>query len=353
MNVFVIGGTTVDKADQRYLEESALLNRTMQVLGQEIIHHGHVLSVCSPFEGSADAEAVKGAAARGSDRTEAFVHFYIPDAPAVRESLLNLARRAPKLRWKEFIARGPTDLRIEESRNHAWLLAQLCALDRCHAVVAVGGKPTGPMSLLLPLAETRRKCVAPLRFLGGAAAESFERQRHNLLDRLGEKILTLGDPEKVDSVVEVLERLATERPAAAAGRKPCKLFLSYPQSRPAEADFVEMLLRRRNLTVFRDERDFGAGQIVEGEINSFLCQSDVFIALWCKDYACSPWCYDEMDSALKRHEEQQLTMWLLCLDETRMVPPKARQLISYPAYTREALEGALLRLLDQMPRELP
>lgn len=350
MNFFVIGGVTVSKSDPRFADELVLLLRTMESLGRDIVRKKHNLLVCSPFSGSADLAAVMGAASAGLDRSEPFVHFYIPDSPSVCKALSELTRSIPGLRVQEFISRGPTDLENEESRNHAWLLAQLCAVDRCHALIAIGGKATGPMSLLLPLAETRRKCIVPFRFLGGAAADCFERQRHQMQDKLGDRLHVLADPQQASEAVDLVHGLLADQRSKAPECQPRKFFLSYSKARPEEADFVETALRRRNLTVFRDERDFGAGRIVADEIDGYLCQSDIFISLWCKDYACSPWCYDEMALALRRHEEGRIVIWLLCLDETRIVPPKARPLIHYPAHTRHDLEGTLLKLLDQEPK---
>jgi hypothetical protein len=143
-----------------------------------------------------------------------------------------------------------------------------------------------------------------------------------------------------------LDELTHERASKSKGIIPQRFFISYARSRPQEADFVEMILRRRNLTVFRDDRDFGAGRSVSGEISEYICQAQVFVTLWCKEYACSPWCFDEFDSALARHKDGHLALWLLCVDDTRIVPPAARQLINYPIRTREELEGRVLSLLE-------
>lgn len=351
MNIFLIGGLTVLNTDPDYPNQEALLRTTMDALGQDIVRKGHTLLVCSPFEGSADLEAVKGASKAGSERSQPFVHYHIPDNSAVRAELAALTHRIPGLLFQDFLSQSPPDLTDEESRNHAWLLAQLCAMDRCHAVIAIGGKSTGPMSLLLPLAESRRKCVVPLRFIGGAAAECFERQRHLLQDRIGGNTHVLGEASKVGEVIELLEYLASDQPSQSSVRGTQRFFLSYPKARPEEADFVEMALRRRNLMVFRDERDFGAGHVLTHEIDQYLYDSEIFIALWCKDYACSPLCFDELELALKLHEEGRLSIWLLTLDDTRVVPPRARPLISFPARTRQELEGALLNLLERVQAE--
>jgi TIR domain len=108
-----------------------------------------------------------------------------------------------------------------------------------------------------------------------------------------------------------------------------------------------MTLRRRNYDVFRDERDFAAGQPAQNEIIEHIHRSSVFIVVWCREYACSPWCYDEFEIALERYKANSLSLWILQVDETRIVPPLARSLIAYSAKSREELEGQILKLLDQ------
>lgn len=231
-----------------------------------------------------------------------------------------------------------------EALKYAWLLAQLSAMDRSHAIVAIGGKLTGTASLLLPLAEEKRKYILPLTFLGGAAEQSFFRQQYALEDRLGKGIAILNESGHIKEVNSLLSDLASPHDA---GEKegPRRFFVSYPRSRPQEADFIEMILRRRNQIVFRDENNFGVGQPLPVEIDQHLYQADVFLAIWCKEYACSPWCFDELDIALKRHKEGRLILWLICIDDTRIVPPAARELLNYQISSRQELEGTLLKLL--------
>jgi hypothetical protein len=109
---------------------------------------------------------------------------------------------------------------------------------------------------------------------------------------------------------------------------------------------VETLLRRRNLRVFRDESEFGAGHSIPIAIQEGIFNANVFIALWSTEYACSPWCFDELELALDRHASGALELWLLRVDSTRVVPTRARDLVHYDVPTREMLEGRVLSLLD-------
>ena len=125
-------------------------------------------------------------------------------------------------------------------------------------------------------------------------------------------------------------------------------FISYARERQADADHVEILLRRRKLRVFRDESDFGAGHIIPNAIREAIFGANVFIALWSAEYACSPWCFDELELALDRHAEATLDLWLLRIDKTRVVPLRARNLIYYDCETRNSLEGRVLELLGRV-----
>lgn len=77
-----------------------------------------------------------------------------------------------------------------------------------------------------------------------------------------------------------------------------KIFISYARRRPCEADYIETLLRRRGVSVFRDESEFGAGKEIPVQIEENIYKSNTFIAVYCAEYACSPWCYDELELAL-------------------------------------------------------
>ena len=106
-----------------------------------------------------------------------------------------------------------------------------------------------------------------------------------------------------------------------------------------------MILRRRNLDIMRDDHDFEPGENITRQINEMIHKSTVFIALWCSEYACSPWCFDELDLALRTHTQEGRELWILQLDKTRIIHPKARGLLFYPITTRDELEGKLLSLL--------
>jgi hypothetical protein len=348
MKIFVIGGVSIPESQTGFAQQREIVHRTMTGLGHDLIKRGHDLLLCSPFETSVDPYVARGAAAGASERKGGTVEFHHPASAEVSEALGRLKEALDPLHVVSIAHPPPADEKSKEAWKHAWLLSQLSAMEASNAVVAVGGQLSGPMSFLLPLAEARRKVLLPFQFLEGAAAGCFERQRYNLEDRLHERVEVLNNPDGISHVADLLDCLSTDRVPQLKTRQAPRFFISYAKARPKEADFVEMILRRRNLTVFRDDRDFVPGSPVDGEIGKYIQQADVFVGIWCSEYACSPWCFDELEEALQRNAAGQIAILLIRVDETRVVPKGARSLLSYEVRSREELEGLIIKLLDRL-----
>lgn len=350
MNIFVIGGVARSAETSETPDpEREILDGTCREIGRSIASKGWTAVVCSPFEDSADYQILRGVAEAGGGKVE--VHF--PNTDAVRARVDRVVSELALRQVARVPHHPPREGNEPDALRYAWLLCQLEALDASHAVLAVGGRPEGSANMLLLLAEARRKPVLPVSFLGGAAEQSFYRRRYELQDRLGDDVGVLQDRARVAELLPLAAQLASSGagPAAAAAENRRRVFfISYPRVRPAEADHVEAALRRRNLTVFRDESEFGAGHEITAQIREAIHEADVFVALWSREYACSPWCADELDLALERHAAGKLQLWIFCVDETRMVPRAARGLVSYPVRSRAELEGTLVQLLERPVR---
>ncbi len=81
-------------------------------------------------------------------------------------------------------------------------------------------------------------------------------------------------------------------------------------------------------------------------IEENIYKSNTFIAVYCAEYACSPWCYDELELALDLAEKEQIEIWILCVDDTRIVSKRARELVFYQVKRREEIEGKIVSLLS-------
>jgi hypothetical protein len=276
------------------------------------------------------------------------IGFYYPSCPSVASQIESILETSSADKVSRFPQAATLDDSGARPTVHDWLVAQLVAMDNCNAIVAMGGKADGAASVLLRLAESAGKPILPFAFLGGAAEQSYQRLQYKLKDKLGDGVSALADPSKTSSTVELVQTLFDQGFRGTTLADKPKFFISYPRARPEEADFVEMVLRRRDYVVYRDERDFGPGQILQGEIDGYIHQATVFIALWCQEYACSPWCFDELELALELQQAKGLEVWLLCLDDTRVVPKNARSIVGYSANSRTELEGQVISLLDKM-----
>lgn len=348
MKIFIIGGFVDCDTES---EHNQLLKQTLMKFSGDAQLAGHDIVVCSPFKDSADYFAVLGAAkVQILEKTiTPHIEFHYPNNSSIDDEVRKLIfdLKIPSSHVRLFSHLSPSDSDEKEARQYSWLLAQINALDSSNIVVALGGRIEGTASLLLRIAESRRKPILPLRFIGGAAGRIYDRLQYELTDKLGDSLPILNDPNRVNELIQLVELLTTASTTLKGKSEPLEFFISYARSRPEEADYVETLLRRRNVTVYRDEEDFRPGTRTYEEIRQYIFKSTVFIAIWCQDYACSPWCFDELDLALDRHSNGKQELWLLNVDGTRIVPPRARDLTFMNGRNRAEIEASVLHYLNQ------
>lgn len=315
-------------------------------IGKYLLNNNHSLIMCSPFEDSADYWVLKG---YGNSTHKNSVEIYYIDTKIVCEEIEKLKKIVCSRLIK--IPHIDVDRQESQSKTYSWLLCQLQALENCDYIITIGGNESGALKMLLLIAESKRIPIIPFPYFGGESKNFYNRNYYELSDKLGDEFL------KLDQNVEILnsdsikclfiDKLRTKRNVSKA-REKTKFFISYSRERPNEADFVENVLRRRNLNVFRDDTNFGAGSNIPNEIKENIYSADIFISMWCSSYACSPWCYDELEMALDRMEDGQFQLWIFCIDETRIVPKRARNLLHYRLKNRKEIEGELLKLLSEL-----
>lgn len=340
MKVFLIGGPTQERGTPEFDRELPVVTSACRALGQELASRGHALVLCSPFKDSADYHAAIGAA----DGQDPILEFHYPDLASVTNELKALLSDIPNADVKRMpsVSLGPTTDTV--NMQYSWLLSQLNALDSSAGVIAIGGKMTGSSRLLFQLAAAKDKSILPLTFLGGAAANHFDTYNWDLLDVLGKDLHLVSDQSQIRRAPALLERLLAGIPSRAEHR----FFISYARARPQEADYVETLIRRRNGIVYRDEEDFEPAAETQEEIIKNIKRSNVFVAIWCREYACSPWCFDELELAIQRRKDGLSELWIFCVDDTRIVPRDAWTLNYYNVNSREALEAKILHLMNRL-----
>ncbi|PTM77108.1 toll/interleukin-1 receptor domain-containing protein [Cereibacter johrii] len=334
MKVMILGGLPDQTSSVGSIKSARLMNGVSQ-LAHQLVADGHDLVLCSPFEGSADHAALTGL--ENSDRP-ARIEFHFPDVEIIRKRVEEWAGRLPNVTFDMFPHHPPVTDEPDASM-YSWLLSQLSALDRASALISIGGRIGASAELLLKLAHSRGRLIIPLAGLKGASARFLESHRSEYDDILGDDIQALHEIEADKDFSSILSKaIHKQSPRKMANRR---AFISYAKAHADDADFVEVTLRRRGFDVVRDEASFSPGHNIPTEIREKIFSSEVFIALWCAAYACSPWCFDEMELALDRLEAGKIALWILQLDDTRIVPPRARDKLSYPAQNRDKLKGAL------------
>lgn len=341
MKTMIIGGRPDQTNPQDLANGSRLLSGISQLV-QRLTADGHEIVVCSPFEGSADYAALQGIA---ESEHAAKVEFHFPDIEDIRKKVDDWVQRLTNSTVAKF-PHYPPETGEPEALQHAWLLSQLSALDRCSALISIGGRIGGSTELLLKLAHSRGRLILPLAALKGASARFLDSHRYEYDDILGSDAQILQQPERYQEIPSLLSSAASEK--ILRSERNARIFLSYAREQSEEANFVEMTLRRRGVDVLRDETSFETGHAIPDQIRESIFSSDIFLALWSADYACSPWCFDEIEIALDRLERKQISLWILQLDDTRIVPPRARDKLSHPASDREQMKSILTSLLSKI-----
>lgn len=333
MKVMIIGGRTDDGINWEKIKEYCI------TIGRLLYKYNHTVELCSPFEDSADYWVLQGYI--DSAKKETIVSVRYVGTKEVENQINKIQRGNLKINKIPIIINGKE---IPNNLSYLWLLCQLETMESVQCVIAIGGKSEGSASMLLRFAEGKRKLVLPCAFSLGAAAQAYERREYQLRDRFADRIRGLNNAYYLEEIISEIEDNVVSTRSDFCDKK---VFISYARKRPAEADLVETILRRRNITVYRDESDFGAGDDIPARIEENIYKSNIFIAVYCAEYACSPWCYDELELALDLKEKGTMDIWILCVDDTRVVSKRARNMMYYLVNSREEIEGRILALIGK------
>lgn len=339
MKIMIVGGSPSFSSIEDTERSSIVCEESVSQIAKLLVEKGHEIIVCSPFAGSADYVALNGiAAATRPCRLE----FHYPDILEVRDKIEDWDNKLPNATMDKF-PHYPPETDDEGALRHAWLLSQLSALDRASALIAVGGRIGGSAELLLKLAHSRRFPILPITILNGASARFFDTHRYEYDDIFGSDVDALHSADGIERIPDLIAKLTSKR--SQISQQGNRVFVSYARTQSSMADFVEMALRRRGIDVVRDEASFEPGHAIPDEIQEKIISAQIFIALWSLDYASSPWCFDEIEFALDRQESGALDIWFIQLDETRIVPPRARNKVTHKAVNRDELKAVIDTLI--------
>ncbi len=341
MKIFVIG--SLADTDPQTTGFRLVCNQIGNILAANSID----LILCSPYIDSADFHIMDGIT--NTQNIKLSIQLYYPQSDEI-ENLWN--NKLKPLNGLIDVTRFRQESALADNGNaikYSWLFCQIQAIANCDYVLIIGGKLSGVSNLLARVSDVQEKSIIPIPYFGGVGKLFFDKKKYQLIDTWGFDFW-----EKLTSITTLLEALDTlvnkpkpPKEFRKGNNENLSFFISYSRERPEKADFIESVLRRRNYTVIRDETDISASQDIPNAIKENILKSDVFIALWCNEYACSPWCYDELNIAIDSHKGENKSLWIFRTDKTRIVPPKARNIIWYDVETRDEIEGKILSLLEK------
>jgi nucleoside phosphorylase len=340
-SVFVIGGSTTEDIEAKKAEEPSL-NIACFKLGKAIASTQTHLIICSPLPDSADHYTAKGYA---EVEGNCVIHFHSPDHPDIEAKRKSLCKtlKHPGLRVEVWKYPGYEN---KASRDQAWLLAQLKALDKADAVIAIGGMLSKTANTLLHLAEERNLPIIPFSFLGGAAERCFNRIKWSDLHP-GFDTTILEHERGVEKVIEIANRLVTDLLAHSySSLEPQTFFISRAKPDSEIAKALVQWLKSRGYEVLLGDEVIRGDQMAKASIDQAILKSDICVVLWSKHFALSPFCYDELMLAFDR----KMDIWFFNLDDSVVVPQKARKLKSISARSTSEVVKIAAELLSKYER---
>lgn len=346
-SAYIVGGVTKETEYPDYEEQE--LADFCHRLGAVVAESGAELIICSPFADSADLCALLGYIRSGVGRG---VQMHSPRHREVEVAYSELCQMlGPEFekkvkRWHY----PPPEVDDGDSLAQAWLLCQLMALDQADVVIAVGGRTSNSANTLLHLAEARRKPVVPFEFLGGASRRAYER-RDWAGAYPGVDHLKLKDKNAAGEAMRIAGHLATARMRGTArgyAWPPRRVFVSRASKNAQFSHALRGYLSGIGLEVLLGDENMPPERTIESAIDDAVRRCDLFIVLWSRDYAASPYCYDEIDLALHRHRVGELQIWIVNLDGSDIVPPGARDIPQTVARTPGALVAVMRDLFEPL-----
>lgn len=231
---------------------------------------------------------------------------------------------------------------------HGTLIPNLAALDTSDVLVTLGGRLT--VKLMGQLAADKERPVLSIPSFGGTSVEIYESLRYIyrglLKDRYNDLSLLkcLWRDGFAEKAIDLAEALAQNKTAAT----PHSYFISYVWEDSEYADHVEVLLHRFRRAINRDESLFRAGVDLSDVVQSFINESDTFIALHNERYRKSTWCPQELEYARNRQAKglRPRRVILLMLDETEP-PIRFTNLLRQSGRDRMQRELSIRRLVEE------
>jgi TIR domain len=310
-------------------EVSDTFDYAARQLGIEIARRGHNVSVLSDKEYTVDANIVAGMEEQGKR--------YGPK-PVVEVHRTSGSDRIYK--EKAFVTIDPVSYQHTDSKDFR-LGPRIGAISNADVVLLMGGD--SGTRIVGRLAMDLRKPVAAIESFGGAAAEVFTKLEPVYLQRLDTqgKYACLhqawNEEQSAAQIIEFIEALGGDH----------SYFISYAHEDSSAADHVELLLRRANRTVYRDEHELRINDRLVETIESLISQASTFLLLWSAKSKGSKWCQRELHLARESAREigRPYRTIMMVLDQTPM-PDEFERSLQSTGTDRDGRSRAVSQILD-------
>lgn len=299
-------------------------------IGSAIAHYHHTLLVESDDPITADYQVVDGIIA-----SKAHV-----DIEVHRLFSLPLAFKSSSHTGMQNIGYSEPPSKLETVDPRLW--ARVGAVAGADVVLLLGGD-TGTNTFGSIAIDLRIPMVA-IPSMGGAAQSWFNQclpcyKSRPELQHLLNAIHCPDDRQDAGERIVQFAELYAKKQA---------YFLGYAHENFTEADYVEVLFRRKDRVVFRDEARLRLGTQFELDIERQLRCSDTYIGLWSTSFADSDWCLKELRWAInmQREARRPRRVHLILLNQRPLFEEFASQLHA-PGSTRESLLASFHRIVDE------
>jgi hypothetical protein len=173
------------------------------------------------------------------------------------------------------------------------------AVERCDIAVTMGDGES--VRIVGSLAASGKVPVVAIATFGGSSKEVFEQNRNVYSSRFEDShtysvLIDRWDQYSAKKVINIADMLN----ASANNGKNHKYFISYSHKDAIIADQVELLLRRKNRRVLRDEVILQVGEQFPDMIAALIGECDTFLAIGSKNYIASEWCKRELTFAVDK-----------------------------------------------------
>jgi len=184
----------------------------------------------------------------------------------------------------------------DRSSAYKWVITHARAVEAADVVIALGGGVSTRIFGYLA-ADSGRPIVAIPTF-GGSSKDLFDRLffKYKTEDKDSSYMPSLQKPWNEKSAALVLE--FAEHLVSKVISTWHTYFISYSWETCEIADHLEILLRRENRPVLRDESSLKVADRLSDSIHNLICACDTFICVNHVSYTKSSWCPSELEFAL-------------------------------------------------------